>query len=446
MNMLLFAGFGVLVALATVSVFKKEQYVLLFPFLFVVLGQLARLPINISRIGILMSDIIIPLIVGLWFTKKLVMDRELPKSSIGPYLLAFALALIFSLLINLPTLPQSEWAISTFYLVRHLSYLGFFYVAFEAWKSIRTKEALRGVLIAGGLVGILGILQFIFIPDFTFMAIEQGWDPHIGRLLSTWYDPNFVAGFFSLIITIGISSWYMKKDQWKDYRTPLLCLLLAVCFLLTFSRSGMVALGLSILVVGVLEMKSLLIIGLVGLLVGLQVSERFAERFNDMVNSGLALVTGSLEHDVDITSQERLSSWNEVGELVGDSMIFGIGFNTIKFKKLDKGLVASPNDHAASGSDSSLLNIYITSGVVGVIVFLAFLYKVLMVSTFIYTKKTLPGHIRGFALGMLATVISLFFHSFFVNSLLYPLFLMVLIPLIALLDVEYQRATSSLPQ
>ena len=69
----------------------------------------------------------------------------------------------------------------------------------------------------------------------------EGWDPHIGRLLSTWFDPNFIGGFlgFILSITIALGLYY-----WKEKRTKLALVLGIIGFIglialyLTYSRSG----------------------------------------------------------------------------------------------------------------------------------------------------------------------------------------------------------------
>ncbi len=404
-------------------------------------GQLLRLPLNISSIGVLYADILIPLFVGIWFTRHILFQKALPKTRIGGSIYVLLGVLTLSLVTVAFTIPFKELAIAGSYLIRHSFYLLLFFPLVSIVKEHK-ELVLRLSLISAILLSILGILQYIYIPDFTFMAIESGWDPHIGRLLSTWYDPNFIAGYFAFIITMFTSIWYLEeKKGWRTF-IPAALLFVTVCFVLTYSRSGIVALAAGIGLLGIMKFRTLLIISLCLFIVGLQTSERFAERFYDMVNGALAITTNSLDYDIDLTSQERLSSWAQTGSLMQGRTLTGIGFNTIKYWKVEKGLEANANRHSNSGSDSSILNHYITAGVLGVLAFLYWLYMLTSTALLSYIRSDKKS-IQSIGLGMFAAIIALFFHSFFVNSLLYPLFLMTLLPFIAMLENTWQLTPSS---
>ncbi len=425
--------------ISTFLVFKQEKYLLWVPLFLICTGQMLRLPIAVSQIGILTADLLIPWIIFLWFIKKLIIQRTLPKTHLGLSIYLFIGALTLSLFLAIPTLPTSEFATSLFYLIRQAAYLLFFFPIFEAFTKYDKSKFIKHIFIASIILCILGILQFIYVPDFTFMAKAEGWDPHIGRLLSTWYDPNFIAGFFAFIISLFSSLYIDSKEKLKHLGYPLGIILLTSCFILTYSRSGIVALAVSILIIAILRARSLLIIGLIGLFLGITISDRFSERFYGMIDSAIATITGSLDHDVDLTSQERIASYEQVGIIISDHYLFGIGFNNIKYYKLSKGLVADPNKHSASGSDSSLLNIFMTSGIFGLCFFFYFLYSASRMSLILFLQSKKYSMAKGFGLGMFASLIALFFHSFFVNSLLYPLFLLILMPLLGLLENLYQE-------
>jgi len=45
-----------------------------------------------------------------------------------------------------------------------------------------------------------------FFPSFKDLRMnELGWDPHEGRLLSTWFDPNYVGIYFGVGATLALS-------------------------------------------------------------------------------------------------------------------------------------------------------------------------------------------------------------------------------------------------
>ncbi len=445
LEILQFAGFGILFLLSTFWVFKNPRYLLFVPLILVLLGQLGRLPIPLSNIGILSSDLLMPYIVALWFFKKLVWDRQLPQSLFGKQIWIFILILVLSLILNLSTLPGSEILISSFYLIRLLSYILFFFICKEALQTEGDiKKFLHYFMLTIIGLSLLGILQFIFISDFRFMAAAQGWDPHIGRLLSTWFDPNYLAGFFALVIGLYLSTWYMEKQKLQHLRVVVMLLIVGVCFVLTYSRSGIVALGVIIGIIGIIKIRSILLIGLIASFLAVSLSDRVAERVLGLVDGGISLITGSIDHDLDVTSQKRVESWMENLSLVQDHYIYGMGYNTLEFRKLDKGIIASGDVHSASGSDSSLLNILLTTGLVGVFSYLFLYWSFCREAFLLYISKNTSLFQKGFGLGLFAGLLGIMVHSFFVNSLLFPLFLMVLVPLWAALDTlaSIRRATS----
>lgn len=435
---------GLLFLLGTWWVFAREERLLWLPWICIVMGQLARLPLPISNIGILVSDLLIPWVVLLWFSKELLFRKKLPKTRFGLLILLFLLVCSLSLLFQLPFLPMSEFVQGGFYLVRLLCYFLFFFVCVHVFEKQQQrgidvgKKYTRELLWASVLLGITGVIQFIFVPDFRFMA-PLGWDPHIGRLLGTWYDPNYIAGYFSVVIGLLVCAWYSKPLRERGLLIPGVVLFLATCFLLTYSRSGMVAFAIVVLVLGLVRFRTLLVASILIFALSLAVSDRLQERFSGLVEGGLATITGSLDYDLDVTSQKRVESWDDSLGLLEGNLLFGIGYNTMEFHKRDRGLIVDANAHSASGSDSSLLNILITTGAFGLALYLFSFGQWLLAGTRLFLDKKAPPFVQSFGLGVVALLLALLMHSFFVNSLLLPFFLLLLIPLLALLDV-YTRA------
>lgn len=432
-------GIGaILFALSTWWVFGKERWLLILPWITIIVGQLGRLPLPISNIGILLSDLLIPWVVFLWFSKQLILYKKLPTTTLGLPILLFLLMACVSMLFQLPFLPLGEVVQGGFYLVRLIAYMLFFFICVHVLKEQTPVEAtdrfMRHLLWASVLLGITGVIQFIFVPDFRFMAV-LGWDPHIGRLLGTWYDPNYIAGFFSVVIGLLVCHWYSKPLRERGITIPAVVLFLAGCFMLTYSRSGMVALGIVVFVLGVLRFRTLLLVSLLVFAVSLAASDRLQERFGGLVEGGLATITGSLDYDLDVTSQKRVESWDQSLSLLEGNLLLGIGYNTIEFRKRDRGLIIDENTHSASGSDSSLLNILITTGILGLLLYLLAYGQWMLTGIRLFLNKTIPVSIQGLGLASSTLFLALLLHSFFVNSLLLPFFLLLMMPLLALLDL-----------
>lgn len=433
---------GALLVPATIyTVWEKPKWFYYILFFLLIAGQLARLPLPIGDNGVLIADIIVPLGFFVWLCNSFFYRKKVFTSTSGIVLLLFSIIAFVSVLLNIPELPTSELITTLFYLFRLYGYIGLFYMSYDYLQEKELRRVwMKGLLISAVALSLLGIVQLIVFPDFTFMA-QYGWDPHIGRLLSTWYDPNYLAGFFAMIISIYFSLWYFEKK--KSMAVIMFLLLIGVCFILTFSRSGILALGIMIAILGILKMRTLLILTIIIFAIALGTSERLQERFGGLADGAIAVITGSLDHDVDITSLKRIESWNESLRINDGNELFGIGYNSIAYRKLSKGLVTDTDIHSASGSDSSLLNIYLTTGALGLGLFLYFLLSLLWKSILLYNKKSNSSEIRSYALGFFAMLLGLIAHSFFVNSLLLPFFLMVLFPLVAILEHYWHAATNA---
>ena len=423
---------------ATYAVFARPKQIISMGFFLVFLGQFARLPIPISDNGILLTDLLLPWILVLWFGKKLLFQRSLPRTFFGTFILIFLGTALLSVLLNSIALPAKELFSSSFYLIRLIAYFLYFYLCVEIVQEEKDQKIIiKELIITSVGLALAGIFQYVFIPDFTFMA-EEGWDPHIGRLLSTWYDPNYIAGFFAIVAGVVMSLWLYKEKKYNDLSSLGVTFILLLCIALTFSRSGLVALGIVILVIGISKARPLIIIGLIGLMLIIGFNERAQERALGLFNGALSLITGSLDYDLDATSKLRVESWKQSTELMDDSYLYGIGYNTIQYKKLTKGLIMDTKIHSGTGSDSSILNIFITMGVLGLSAYSLLLWNIFSVGIRILTsKKDTMRFGKGIALGNIATWSALILHSFFVNSLLLPFFILILIPLLAILDRQW---------
>jgi putative inorganic carbon (hco3(-)) transporter len=254
-----------------------------------------------------------------------------------------------------------------------------------------------------------GFIQIKIMPDFTSME-NLGWDPHRGRLLSTWFDPNFVGGFLAFMVPLVLGeSLDRKKYRWLLWG---LAGLLSLALLLTLSRSAYLAFLLALLLFGLLRsIKALLLGGVLLILVTATVTP-VQERSMSLVDSAESVFTETYTLP-DASARLRFSSWEEAWELFTEAPFTGQGYNRYKYAAIELGTLDDPNIHSASGSDSSLLNILATTGILGFMSFLA-VYLLLGFQAF-------KNRHQGFALGFFCALTGLFIHSIFFNSLLFPL-------------------------
>jgi len=359
--------------------------------------------------GILLVDLFVPLFVASWLLKK-ALTKDLPQfpSTLLPAFLFVAIGLA-SLLLNSSQMDTGAFLSSAFYGVRFAS---FYFLSVLVFKQSKEEKSTTLWLLAGFtlLLSLAGFIQLKVMPDFTNLE-NLGWDPHQNRLLSTWFDPNFVGGFFAFIIPMLLGAALDQKALRKIF-LPVVGLA-TVALVLTLSRSAYLAFVTSIIVFGLL--RSIKLLAGLGILLLLLVAilPPVQDRFTSLLESIQSVSTQNYTLPDD-SSRLRFAAWDEAWRLFLEKPILGQGYNRYKYAALDLGTLKDLNIHSASGSDSSLLNILATTGVLGFLPFF-FFYPLLALHAW-------KGRKSSASLGFLAGLCGLFIHSIFVNSLLFPLF------------------------
>jgi O-antigen ligase len=123
---------------------------------------------------------------------------------------------------------------------------------------------------------------------------------------------------------------------------------------------------------------------------------------------------------IDETAKLRLVSYNNAFQVIGDHPVIGIGYNLYKYVQVEYNFLEKTSEHSASGSDSSILTIWVTTGTIGLIVYLWLFMAMLREAWKTWHAQHLDARWRGFGLGLFAGLLGLFAHSQFVNGLQYP--------------------------
>jgi hypothetical protein len=233
---------------------------------------------------------------------------------------------------------------------------------------------------------IFGLVQYFLWPDFTSFK-SLSWDPHLYRLVSTFFDPTFTALIYLFLIIV----------VFLDKKFPFRKIVLIISYFamaLTYSRSSYLSFFVAFTYIAY-QNKNFKIFFLSSLLIFFTVL--LLPRFEGEGTK--------LERTSSITA--KIENYKEGFNLFLKSPIIGHGYNNLFYVRQIK----NQNSHANSGFDGSLMTILTTSGTIGLIFFVLGLKKILIQGNLI-TKTIL---------------ISLLFHSFFANSLLYPWILLFFI-------------------
>ncbi len=418
-----------------------------------VIGELMRVPF-LGGQGVLISDVAIGILVICWVVVKISKQEKISKNIVIAPLLFFTGIALFSLLQSLIFLQPTEVLAGSFYLVRFIEYT---LLAVIIADKIKTPQQIKKILyftiFSAVLIAIAGFIQLAIYPDLGKLK-EFGWDPHINRLVSTWLDPNFVGGLFSLMISLLLGIAIYTKGLKKRLGLFIIIAVFAAALFLTYSRSAYIAAGLGIITIGLLKSRKILIMATILGLAAFSILPRAQERANDLIHSAQSLMFNTAENP-DPTARLRIKSWDQTLQLIIKRPLLGGGYNTLRSVKFQEGFVENTAIHSASGSDSSVLTILATTGILGLIPFL-WLYLNVLKQSFRNWNAFAPsglrrvnwfttgspdiasaegnGHDRslrrvndingfypqGYGLGLFAGTISLIGHSFFVNSLLFP--------------------------
>ena len=409
----------VILALATASVFAPNVIFLLgvvivlsvlffrLPLIGIIATLLAAFAgeftrIEISGISFLALDLIAALTIATWLLRKLLKKEKLMLDRVSGSLFAFWIVALLSLLFGCAELSFAEFQFSLLHLLRFFGVSGLLFVARDCTKK-DTPKISNALIFGGVLFALIGFALFQALPDFTEAGLtELGWDPHIGRLTSTFLDPNFAGGAFAILLAIVGGRFLREKKIERQSFMLLIAGILGLALILTFSRSALLATGFAGLVLGIFGDRRILIAIVVVAVLGIASSPRLAERIGELTQS-IESFGGESQQVLDPTARLRVDSWDEGWRIFKEKPILGTGFGTYTFHQH----FTSEDSHAASGSDASLLNVAATTGILGFVVFGIFLWNLTVVT---FREKNW---------GFLAALAGLLVHSIFVNSLFF---------------------------
>jgi len=377
--------------------FKKLFIIILSFFTF---GEVIRLDFG-GGVALKPIDIAVGLTTIIWLIFRLVRKEKIKQKQIYIPVLFFAGSGAMSLLINYSSLTVGQFFAALMYLVRWIAYAGIFFVVSDFDKDFKKTISKRLIFVGSLIVG-LGYLQYFFYNSLRNL-FYLGWDEHMYRMFSVFLDPNFAGAFFVLFFLFLINKFL------KDRNIPIgiLSFLTLGAIFLTFSRSALIMLVVSTILLFALLNKKIWITALVATVF---LSIAISSRYFNIENINLFRV---------ISSEARLQTARKAIGIIGDHPVFGVGFNAYRYAKLNGNLGGSNLNtvsHADAGTDNSFLFVIATTGVIGFILYLFLWLNIL--------KAVSPLAI--------ASIIGVFVDSMFINSLFYSFIMLWLWIILAL--------------
>ena len=360
----------------------------------IALGQLGAIPLG-NNVTLYVHDVLLALLLVFALLTK---QRKVQGALLVPIRIFLGIAAV-SLLINAYQFSMTELGVSSLYLFRWMLYSTLYAISLQ--KIITPRQLLTWLYWSGVIVSFLGLVQYVYYPYLRNLSY-LGWDPHLYRVFSTFFDPNYLSLYLVLTLFLGMYlaisklKWYFLVGQLVTF----------VAFLLTYSRSGYVAFVVGLFVYAIFARK--LKILFVGVL--LFVAILFLLPTPD--GEGVKLFRT-------VSTFARVGNWKRGFVLIKEAPLFGFGFNTLRYVQERRGWVDRENgvaSKAGAGLDDSFQFLWATTGIVGLLSYLWILVSVGKIFV------RLLGNDKTRVLGVIgiSTLLSTIVHSQFINSLFYP--------------------------
>lgn len=358
-------------------------YLAIFP-----LGQLIRIDTQVFGINITIHPT--DLVVGV--SLVLFILGFIKKTGLFNQIASFLAVASFSLIFSLTFFGLENVFVGSLYLLRLFGYSTLFLLAWNiAVKKKQKKSLFSSLILVSLFTGIFGWIQYFWYSDLRFLKL-LGWDDHHFRLVGTFLDP----GFTSIILVLGFLATFVSFVSRKDKKVIPILVFFLVTIAFTYARAAYLALFAGLFVVFRLK--------------------RGIKRFFWIVFAFLILIFLLPRPAGEGVKLERLHSvydkienYSQTIEIIKKHPLFGVGFNNICAARVRYLGDLGDGSHSCSGSDSSLLFVLATTGVVGLLIYLNLATQLLGS----LSRDT-------FGKAFLACSVALFVHSFFVNSLFYP--------------------------
>lgn len=183
----------------------------------------------------------------------------------------------------------------------------------------KLSKLITGIALSASLASGLGILQYFGIAPYFSQST---------RVYSTLINPLELAGFLILVIPVLIVNFFYKTEESSLFALALRTipiLLAALCLLLTFSRSGIIALliSLALFLLGYSARQVTKLIPIAGIVLLLYAIVLLVPVKTQEVKSGFLLPSDTLTTSPSLAS--RLATWRIGMKMFAKKPIFGWG-------------------------------------------------------------------------------------------------------------------------
>lgn len=370
-------------------------FLVVFPF-----GQLGRVELT-PGITLHLLDLSAGIFVFFWLLFRVTRRRQVRFNPLFlRELMTFLMISGFSLVLGSFFVTPAQFLTGFLYWFRFAVYALFYFGVWDLSRDFKVrKKLLDSLVVVGGFTAIFGILQYFLLPDLRALSFF-GWDDHYFRLVGAFLDPSFTGIILVLFLTLLFSRKFVsRRGQGSGGGRGFYFLIGMMALLLTYSRASFLAF-LVILGLFYIVRRSLILTGVITI--------SFATAIFLLprpAGEGVRLERTS-------TVVSRFENYQEALKIGLSNPIFGVGFNLLPAVRAPSGCMPEKACHSGAGSDSSLLFVFATTGITGLIAYLWLWFSIL--------KYSWKARFSSSGMALLLSGVALLVHSNFANSLFYP--------------------------
>lgn len=370
----------------------------LFPF-----GQLTRISPHPS-VHIYMHDVVVAGMVLTWGVYRYFHKQHThPPAAI--HILLFIAWSTITLALNAPSFHMNELLISSLYLLRWITYAGLYFVIYDIVKSgsVSNQFVFNGLTGTGIAIAVFGMFQYVLYPNLRNL-LYAGWDPHEYRVFGTFLDSAFIG--ILLVVTILLLTDIIIDITQRSFRNmPFLLystatLFVFVVLLFTYSRSSYIALIAGLWIQSYVKKSYMISLLLTILMI---ISLPFLPK-PSQTSEAVNLTRTS-------TIDARMTNYEQTKHLISQNWLYGTGFNTLRYVHREAGIVPAyewESNHAASGTDNSFLFVWVTTGIIGLFLYIHMGWHMV------------NGVHESYKPVVYSSLAAVIVHSMFNNTLFYP--------------------------
>jgi O-antigen ligase len=292
----------------------------------------------------------------MWLSYK--KENKLKFFTLNKYVLLYIAVYIYSAVASVSMISSIKVAALT------VGLMLFYFTVVNAIDTKKKFDIAMMIFLAGGvLVSLYGIYQYLFPAKFSGVWVDKEMFESIGfRVYSTFANPN-VLGEYLLLVIPFTAAYFVTEKKWI---TKLIALgsmgIMMLCLILTFSRGCWLGILIAIAIFLVLLDKRFILLGIVGLfMLPMIMPDTIIQRFMSIGNMK------------DSSTSYRVNIWLGTVSMLKDYWFSGVGPGIDAYNKVYP--MYGYNGIAAPHSHNLYLQIICDTGIAGITVFIAILYK-----------------------------------------------------------------------